>query len=113
EHPLEDEYPGTEQQDEDGPLRERVAEEVDGLAHAVIPALGIAHREDDLRPGVLREQLAIEHAAGHIDGRPEAGEETVPIDRLAASSGIPGPCLVHARDHLERVVTPGEPQLLQ
>ena len=48
EHPLEDEHPGTEQE---GPLRERVAGEEDGLAHTVIPALGIAHREDDFALG--------------------------------------------------------------
>ena len=41
--------------------------------------------------GYCLEQLAIERAAGPVDGRPVAGEEPVPIDRLAARGGIPGP----------------------
>ena len=61
----------------------------------------------------MLEQLAVERAAGPVDGRPVAREEPVPIDGLAAGGGIPRPRVVHPLEHLDHMIAFGESQFFE
>src|SRR5262249_54402387 len=79
----------------------------------VIPALGIAHRENDLGIGILLEQLPVERTARPVDGRPISIEERIPVDGLATRRRIPFPRVIHPRKHFDHVVALAESKCLE
>src|SRR4029077_13635849 len=95
------------------PERERLAGQVDCLAGAFIPALGVANGQDDLGAGIMTHQLFVERAAGPVDRCLIALEQGVPVDRFALASVVPYAGVLEMREDVSHVVALDEAELFE
>ena len=80
-HPNKAAHHGEEEANDEPRIGKLVGERKDGLAHAVVPVVRIAQREDELGIGILDHQLAVKLAGGAIGARAVVGKKGVPVHR--------------------------------
>ena len=89
------------------------AQLVDGVAHALVPASGIADAQDHPGVGMALHQLLVERAGRPVHGRLIFPEDPFPVRRLPSPGGDPEPRVLGVREDLGHVVAGIEAELFE